>query len=106
MVKSRYLQYINNEEHPYGENVIVAIMVYGGYNVEDAILVNEGSVNRGLFRTTYYNMYEARETSSNVGKNNLDSHITNIESESNIIGKKPGYDFSYLDEYGLVNKNG
>ena len=105
LVKSRYLQYINNEEHPYGENVIVAIMVYGGYNVEDAILVNEGSVNRGLFGTTYYNMYETRETSSNVGKNNLDSHITNIEKESNIIGKKPGYDFSHLDEYGLVKEN-
>jgi DNA-directed RNA polymerase II subunit RPB2 len=106
LVKSRYLQYINNEEHPYGENVIAAIMVYGGYNVEDAILVNEGAVNRGLFRTSYYNMYEARETSSKVGKNNMDSYFSNVESESNtIVGKKPGYNFSDLDEYGLIKEN-
>jgi DNA-directed RNA polymerase beta subunit len=39
-------------------------MVYGGYNVEDSIFFNEGSVKRGLFRTTYYNMYESREESS------------------------------------------
>ena len=31
LIKSRYLEYINNEEHPYGENVVVAIMCYGGY---------------------------------------------------------------------------
>ena len=41
------------------ENVIVAIGVYGGYNVEDSILFNKGSVDRGLFRTTYFN-YESR----------------------------------------------
>jgi DNA-directed RNA polymerase beta subunit len=39
LVKSRYLKYINNEEHPYGVNAIVAIMSYSGYNVEDAILI-------------------------------------------------------------------
>ena len=39
LIKSRYLKYINNEELPYGENVIVAIGIYGGYNVEDSILL-------------------------------------------------------------------
>ncbi len=40
LVKSRYLHYINRETQPYGENPIVAIMCYGGYNVEDSILFN------------------------------------------------------------------
>jgi hypothetical protein len=66
LIKSRYLEYINNEEQPYGVNAIVAIMSYTGYNVEDAILINEGSVARGIFRTTYYSMYESREESSKV----------------------------------------
>ena len=44
LIKSRYLKYINNEEHPCGFNTIVAIGCYGGYNVEDSILFNEGSV--------------------------------------------------------------
>ena len=46
LIKSRYTRLMNNEEHPYGENAIVAIMVYGGYNVEDSILFNEGAVKR------------------------------------------------------------
>jgi DNA-directed RNA polymerase beta subunit len=41
LIKSRYLNYINREEMPYGVNAIVAIMSYTGYNVEDAILINE-----------------------------------------------------------------
>ena len=104
LVKSRYLQFINNEEHPYGENVIVAIMVYGGYNVEDSILFNEGSLKRGLFRTTYYNMYETREESSKIGENSIDSHFQNIE-ETNMDGVKFGYDYSALDKYGLIKEN-
>jgi len=104
LIKSRYLQYINNEEHPYGENVIVAIMVYGGYNVEDSILFNEGSLKRGMFRTTYYNMYETREESSKVGDSTVDSHFQNIE-DANVDGKKYGYDYSVLDKYGLVKEN-
>ena len=53
LVKSKYMNFFNKEENVYGENTIVAIGCYGGYNVEDAILINKGSVDRGLFRTTY-----------------------------------------------------
>ena len=104
LVKSRYMKYINNEEHPYGENVIVAVACYNGYNVEDSILINEGSVNRGLFRTTYYSMYESREENSKVGKVNIDTVFANIEKE-NVVGMKPGYDYSHLDAYGLIKEN-
>jgi DNA-directed RNA polymerase II subunit RPB2 len=103
LIKSRYLDYINREEQPYGVNAIVAIMSYTGYNVEDAILINEGSILRGMFRTTYYSMYEAREESSKVtGMNN--SKFANIE-KNNVIGKKKGYDYSFLDDYGLIREN-
>ena len=103
LIKSRYLDYINREEQPYGVNAIVAIMAYTGYNVEDAILINEGSILRGLFRTTYYSSYEAREESSKInGMNN--SKFANIE-KNNVIGKKKGYDYSFLDDYGLIKEN-
>jgi len=103
LIKSRYMEYINNEEQPYGINAIVAIMSYTGYNVEDAILINEAAIHRGIFRTTYYSMYEAREESSKVtGMNN--SKFANIE-ENNVIGKKQGYDYSHLDKYGLIKEN-
>ena len=103
LIKSRYLEYINNEEQSYGVNAIVAIMSYTGYNVEDAILINEGSVARGIFRTTYYSMYEAREESSKITGMNS-SKFANIE-KNNVIKKKQGFDYSYLDDYGLVKEN-
>jgi DNA-directed RNA polymerase beta subunit len=84
LVKSRYLDYINHEEQPYGVNAIVAIMCYTGYNVEDAILINEGSILRGMFRTTYYSMYESREESSKV-TGQLNSKFANIE-KNKVIG--------------------
>jgi DNA-directed RNA polymerase beta subunit len=103
LIKSRYLEYVNNEQQPYGVNAIVAIMSYTGYNVEDAILINEGAIQRGIFRTTYYSSYETREESSKVtGLTN--SKFANVE-KNNVVGKKQGYDYSYLDEHGLVKEN-
>jgi len=103
LVKSRYLKYINKEQHPYGENVIVAIMCYGAYNVEDSILFNKASVDRGMFRTTYFNMYESYEESSSVDGRMVDSKFKDIENE-NVIRKKPGYDYNNLDENGIVKE--
>ena len=102
LIKSRYLEYINNEEQPYGVNAIVAIMSYTGYNVEDAILINAGAVARGLFRTTYYSMYEAREESSKV-TGMINSKFANIE-KNNVVHKKQGYDYSLLDNHGMIKE--
>jgi len=104
LIKSRYLEYINQEEQPYGINAIVAIMSYTGYNVEDAILINSGSVDRGIFRTTYLSMYEAREESSRVSGSTTNSVFTDI-SKHKVKGLKPGYDYSQLDKWGLINEN-
>jgi DNA-directed RNA polymerase II subunit RPB2 len=103
LIKSRYLEYINNEEQPYGINAIVAIMSYTGYNVEDAILINEGSVQRGIFRTTYFSMYESREENSEISGNSS-SKFANIE-KNNVIRTKPGFDYSQLDNYGMIKEN-
>jgi len=104
IVKSRYLDLINHEEHPCGFNAIVAIMSFNGYNVEDSILFNEASVKRGMFRITYYNMYEAREESSAVRGAQKDTRFVNIQKEG-AIGIKPGYDYSHLDDNGLIREN-
>jgi hypothetical protein len=95
---------INHEEHPCGFNAIVAIMSFNGYNVEDSILFNEASIKRGMFRITYYNMYEAREESSNIRGAQRDTRFADIQKEG-AIGIKPGYDYSYLDENGLIREN-
>jgi DNA-directed RNA polymerase II subunit RPB2 len=105
LIKSRYLDYINNEEQPYGVNAIVAIMSYTGYNVEDAILINEASVKRGIFRTTYYTSYEAREQSSKVAGSQTNTIFANVQSKPNVKKLKEGFDYSKLDKYGLVEEN-
>jgi len=107
LVKTRYLEYINHERNPYGENAIVAIMCYTGYNVEDAILINEGALLRGLFNTTYYSTYETHEEMVKKTDDSInETKFKNIENipETDIRGKKAGYDYSNLDEYGVVKQ--
>jgi hypothetical protein len=106
LVKSRYTEYINGEENCYGMNAIVAIMCYTGYNMEDAVLINEGALKRGLFRTTYYTTYETHEEKvlDASGKAESEKLFTNIENTPNIIGTKPGYEYQHLDQYGLVKE--
>ena len=58
---SRYMRYINHERLNYGTNAIVAIMCYGGFNIEDSILINKQSVKRGLFQSSYYFTEEVTE---------------------------------------------
>ena len=104
LVKSRYGEYINNEENPYGENAIVAIMCYTGYNVEDAVLINEAAIQRGMFRTTYYTTYESHEETSKKGEVEVNKRFTCIEKSPSVVGIKPGYDYSHLDDSGLVRE--
>jgi len=104
LTKSRYMQYINGEENCYGENAIVAVMCFTGYNVEDAMLINEGALNRGLFRTTYYTTYDLHEEKTQTDNGITESHFMNIESCPNVIGTKPGYHYDKLDKYGLVKE--
>ena len=105
LIKSKYLKHINNEQHPNGVNAIVAIMCYTGYNTEDAVLFNQASIQRGIFNTTYFNSYEAREESTKVAGSNIDVKFANIENKLNVFNLKPGYDYSHLDEYGLIKEN-
>lgn len=103
IVRSKMLNYIHEEKHPYGENVIVAIMSYNGYNVEDAILMNEGSLQRGLFHTTYYSSYEAYEESSTIGISDTNTILKNINDEID-IDVKPGYNYNHLNEFGIIKE--
>ena len=49
------------QEMPSGQNIIVAIMTYTGYNQEDSIMINRASLERGLFRSIFYRTYKDEE---------------------------------------------
>ena len=104
VVRSRYLNYINEEEHPCGENAIVAIMCHTGYNVEDSILINESAVKRGLFKTTYYNMYETYEETA-TKMSTSEKRIANIFNDPMVKRTKPGYNYNELDDSGVIKEN-
>ena len=46
---------------PCGQNIIVAIMTYTGYNQEDSVMINRGALDRGLFRSIFYRTYKDEE---------------------------------------------
>jgi DNA-directed RNA polymerase II subunit RPB2 len=104
LIKSRYLKHVNNEENPYGINAIVAIMSHTGYNVEDAILISQGAVDRGIFRTSYFTMYESHEEEEATSENKVNTTFTNFEVKK-VSKIKPGYNYGYLDSHGLVKEN-
>ena len=55
LVDTRIMNMLKLNDIPSGETIIVAIMTHSGYNQEDSILFNKGSVDRGLFQATVYN---------------------------------------------------
>lgn len=52
LVDTRVMNLIKLNENPSGSNIIVAIMTHTGYNQEDSLLVNKGSLDRGLLQIT------------------------------------------------------
>jgi DNA-directed RNA polymerase II subunit RPB2 len=54
LVDTRVMGMIKLDKIPSGGPVIVAIMTHTGYNQEDSVLMNQGSIDRGLFQTVIY----------------------------------------------------
>jgi len=61
LCSTKVMDYIHLNSMPNGMNVIVAIATYSGYNQEDSIIMNQSSIDRGLFRSVYYRTYRAEE---------------------------------------------
>jgi DNA-directed RNA polymerase II subunit RPB2 len=105
LVRSRYLSYVTKNQHPYGVNAIVAVMCYTGFNVEDAVIINEGALKRGLFRTTYFTTYESHEEEKKIGPITIENKFMDVLNE-NVLGLKAGCDYSLLDRNsGLIREN-
>lgn len=61
LVTTRSMEYLRFRELPAGINTIVAIMCYSGYNQEDSTMMNQSSIDRGIFRSIFLRSYRAEE---------------------------------------------
>lgn len=57
MVKTRTIELIQYDKLPAGQNAIVAVMSYSGYDIEDALVLNKASVDRGFGRCQVLRKY-------------------------------------------------
>lgn len=92
---------------PYGENALVAITMYGGHNQEDSVIMNGGSLKRGMYRTMYYHSYditeegEAVQAGGGVRVLQKTSEFSNpIKNET--VKRKPDMDYTKLDADGII----
>ncbi len=59
LVETDLMEVMGYKQRPTGQNCIVAVMSFEGYNMEDAIIFNKASIERGLARSTFFRIYEA-----------------------------------------------
>src|SRR3989338_5987859 len=85
------------DKHPAGQNFIVAIMSYKGYNMEDAIILNRGSIERGLGRSTYFRPAIAEELRYAGG---LIDQISIPDKD--VKGYKTEKDYRFLEDDGII----
>lgn len=61
IVSTSVFRSANMQKHPSGQNFIVALTTYYGYNMADAVVINKGAVDRGLGRSMFYKTYSDEE---------------------------------------------
>ena len=83
---------------PTGQNIIVAIMTYTGYNQEDSVMINQGSLDRGLFRSIFYRTYKDEERKNQASGEEERFQLPNSDHTKQM--KNANYD--KLDESGFV----
>ena len=80
-----------------GQNLVVAIMPYEGYNMEDALVLNKGSVDRGVGRSFYFRPYSAIEMNYAGG---LKDEIAVPEKDAS--GYKTEASYRFLETDGIA----
>lgn len=99
LVDTRIMNMLQLNSLPSGENIIVAIMTHTGYNMEDSILFNKGSIDRGLFQATIFST-EKDEDKKILG----DEEIRCKPDKKKTKGIKFG-NYEKLNDQGIVEEN-
>ncbi|SBT70544.1 DNA-directed RNA polymerase II subunit RPB2, putative [Plasmodium malariae] len=97
LVCTKVMEYLRFRDLPAGINAIVAIMCYTGYNQEDSLIMNQSSIDRGLFRSVFYRSYTSEE------KQQGSLIIESFEKPSiRVVKNLKRADYTKLDDDGLI----
>ncbi|RLE54622.1 MAG: DNA-directed RNA polymerase subunit B [Thermoprotei archaeon] len=98
LVTTRALEIIGYSERPAGQNLVIAVMSFGGYNMEDALIFNKASIERGVGRSTFFRTYEAEERKYPGGEEDR------IEiPEPTVRGYRSPEVYAHLSDDGIVD---
>ncbi|ETN80195.1 DNA-directed RNA polymerase, beta subunit [Necator americanus] len=97
LVKSKTIELINFEKLPAGANGIIAVMSYSGYDIEDALVLNKASLDRGYGRCLVYK--HAKGTARKYPNQTYDRLMG---PSLDPITRKPIYKHRVLDQEGIV----
>jgi len=99
LVDTRVMNMLQLNKLPSGEQVIVAIMTHTGYNQEDSILFNQGSIDRGLFHATIYHTEKDEDK-----KIHGDEEVRCRPDKTKTKGMKFG-NYDKVDTNGVIPEN-
>ena len=97
LVVTQSMEFLKFKDLPAGINAIVAIMCYTGYNQEDSVIMNQSSIDRGLFRSAFFRTYHSEEKR----EAKLKRETFEIPDKTNCSGLRHG-NYTKLDSEGLI----